>query len=334
MTNNLSTKNREFEQSSVQPSLAAVIVSFNRFEQLKKGIAAVLAEPVAGVVIVDNGSTDGSREWLADLQDSRIRVLMPERNLGGAGGFEIGFREALEAFSPDWLVCFDDDARPEKGALATFLQRDLADIDAAAAAVYYPDGRICEMNRPSWNPFWHVRLLCRTALGVLTGRSRQGFHLPDEQYASQEALEIDSSSFVGCFVCADAVRRVGLPRGELFIYGDDIIYTLNLRKRGGRHLFLSDVRFVHDCSTFSGKVVTYQPLWKAYYTYRNGLEMYRIAAGWWFPLVVPIKIGSWLLAARHYKEKRQYLSLCHLAIWDAMKRNFSRSHDEITRRFS
>ena len=333
MTNHLNT-HQQPEQPVAHLGLAAVIVSFNRFEQLKKGVASVLAEPVIGVVVVDNGSTDGSREWLAGLQDPRIRVLTPDRNLGGAGGFEIGFREALDAFSPDWLVCFDDDARPEEGAFATFLQQDLSGVDSAAAAVYYPDGSICEMNRPSWNPFWHAKLLCRTVFGVLTGRARQGFHLPDESYTNQSSVEIDSSSFVGCFVRADAVRRVGLPRGELFIYGDDIIYTLNLRKQGCRHQFLPGVRFVHDCSTFSGKVVTYQPLWKAYYTYRNGLEMYRIAAGWWFPLVVPVKVASWLFAARHYDDKRRYLSLCGLAIRDAVKRNFSRSHDEIISRFS
>lgn len=334
MTDPLSTNSISVEQPRAQPSLVAVIVSFNRLEQLKKGIASVLAGPVIGVVVVDNGSTDGSREWLAGLQDSRIRVLTPERNLGGAGGFEIGFREALNTFSPDWLVCFDDDARPEEGAFAAFLQQDLSGVDSAAAAVYYPDGRICEMNRPSWNPFWHPELLCRTVLGMLSGRSRQGFHVSDEHYGMALPMDIDSSSFVGCFVRSDAVNRVGLPRGELFIYGDDVIYTLSLRKSGSRHVFLPNVRFQHDCGVQLHAPKAISPLWKAYYTYRNGLEMYRIAAGWWFPLVAPVKVASWLLAARHYDDKRRYLSLCYLAIRDAVKRNFSRSHDEIIRRFS
>lgn len=313
--------------------LAAVVVSFNRLEQLKLGVAAVLREPVCGVVVVDNGSTDGSREWLASLDDERLRVLMPERNLGGAGGFEIGFREALDAFAPEWLVCFDDDARPAPGALARFLEQDLRGIQGAAAAVHYPDGRICEMNRPSWNPFWHGKLLARTMLGVVTGRSREGFHVPDRHYHASEPVEIDSSSFVGCFVRADAVSRIGLPRGELFIYGDDIIYTLTLRRAGGRHVFLPDVRFVHDCSTFTSHVVTYTPLWKAYYTYRNGLVMYRIAAGPWFALVVPVKALSWLLAVRHYKDKRRYLCLWLTAVTDALRGRTHRPHDELTRRY-
>ncbi len=317
---------------SYATKLVAVIVSFNRCEHLKQGVSAVLDEPVSGLVVVDNGSSDGSREWLASLEDSRLRVILPERNLGGAGGFEVGFKKALEAFDPDWLVCFDDDARPAPGALAAFLEQDLEGIDGAAAAVYYPDGSICEMNRPSWNPFWHVRLLCKTVLGTLTGRSRGGFHLADRHYR-EARVDIDSSSFVGCFVRAEAVRSIGLPRGELFIYGDDIIYTLSLRKSGSRHVFLPSIRFIHDCSADLRGNARIAPLWKAFYAYRNGLVMYRVAAGGWFPFVLPVKLLSWLFAVRHYPEKRRYLHLCWSALRDALRKRPSCSHEELVRRY-
>lgn len=311
--------------------LAAIIVSFNRRQELKKGVAALLAEPICGVVVVDNGSTDGSREWLASQSDDRLRVLCPERNLGGAGGFEIGFGKALEAFSPDWLVCLDDDARPAPGALVRFLKQDLRGIDGVAAAVYYPDGRICEMNRPSWNPFWHGKFLIRTLLGALCGRSRQGFHVQDHCYRDDGALDIDSSSFVGCFVRAEKVRSIGLPRGELFIYGDDIIYTLSLRKTGARHVFLPKIRFIHDCKVELHAAKSITPLWKAYYTYRNGLVMYRIAAGPWFALVLPVKALYWLSAVRHYADKRRYLNLWWLAITDGIRGKTDRLHEDIVR---
>lgn len=315
-----------------QRSLVVVIVSYNRVEQLKKGVEAVLSEPVRGVVVVDNGSTDGSREWLTSLEDTRLKVLMPDRNLGGAGGFEIGFQEALSIFSPDWLVCFDDDARPEAGALRSFLERDLDGVDSAAAAVYYPDGRICEMNRPSWNPFWHPRKLLKTMMGVLTGKARQGFHLTDAAYKSPQGCAIDSSSFVGCFVSRAWIDKVGLPRGELFIYGDDIIYTLMLTHHGARHRFLPDIRFIHDCSTFSSQEkVTYSPLWKAYYTYRNGLFIYKVAAGTWFPAVLMVKSVLWLLAGKHYTDKRLYFRLCFMAIADGVRGKTNRSHENISR---
>ncbi|WP_280570393.1 glycosyltransferase [Chromohalobacter sp. 296-RDG] len=321
------------DEDDGQRTLAVVIVSYNRLEQLKMGIEAVLNEPVCGVVVVDNGSTDGSREWLATSEDARLRVLTPERNLGGAGGFEVGFQEALSAFSPDWIVCFDDDARPQPGALGRFLERDLEGADSAAGAVYYPDGRICEMNRPSWNPFWHPIKLLKTMFGILTGKARQGFHLPDAAYEANSATSIDSSSFVGCFVSREWIEKIGLPRGDLFIYGDDIIYTLMLSRQGAKHFFLPDITFTHDCSTFSSQKVTYSPLWKAYYTYRNGLLIYRLAAGPWFPFVVITKTLMWVSATLRYSDKKSYLTLCGVAVRDGVLGKTGRTHDEITQRF-
>ena len=180
------------------------------------------------------------------------------------------------------------------------------------------------MNRPSYNPFWHPRKLLRTALGVFTGRARGAFHVTDSAYQSAAALPIDSSSFVGFFVRADWVRRLPLPEPGLFIYGDDVLYTLNLTKHGARHRFLPTVRFIHDCSTFQTARRGYHPLWKAYFTYRNGLLIYRMAAGVWFYPVALLKALLWLAAVRHYRNKRLYLRLWWQAVRDGIRQDLSR----------
>ena len=232
--------------------------------------------------------------------------------------------QTLAHFNPDWLLCYDDDAFPAPDTLRQFSAADLSDCDSAAAAVYYPDGRLCEMNRPSYNPFWHPRKLLRTALGVFTGRARGAFHVTDSAYQGAEALPIDSSSFVGFFVRADWVRRLPLPEPGLFIYGDDVLYTLNLTKHGARHRFLPTVRLIHDCSTFQTARRGYHPLWKAYFTYRNGLLIYRMAAGVWFYPVALLKALLWLAAVRHYRNKRLYLRLWWQAVRDGIRQDLSR----------
>src|SRR5690606_17746683 len=105
------------------------------------------------VVVVDNLSPDGTAAWLTAQADPRLVVLRPDRNLGGAGGFEAGMRLAVARFDPDWLVVMDDDARPHPGTLAGFAAMDKTGWDALAAAVHYPDGAVCAMNRPYRNPF-------------------------------------------------------------------------------------------------------------------------------------------------------------------------------------
>lgn len=310
-------------------SLVAVMVTYNRLPQLKVGIEALSRQDCEAIVVVDNCSTDGTREWLLEeaRRQERLDVVLAPRNLGGAGGFEMGFRHAMDRYRPDWLVCFDDDAYPRPGAFRAFLDSDLDGVDAAAAAVYFPGGDICEMNRPSLNPFWHWRLFLKTVLG----KGRRGFHLEDTDYRASRPVDIDSTSFVGFFIRGGMVARVGLPEGRLFIYGDDVLYALNVRREGGRIVFLPWVRFTHDCSTFSTHEKTFEPLWKAYYTYRNGLRVYHTAAGWLFWLFLPFKVTRWLLNARHYDDPRPYLRLTRAALRDAATRRYDRSHEAVMR---
>lgn len=313
--------------------LAAVVVTYNRLNYLKKAIQSTLAESVDLLVVVDNCSTDGTREWLYGLSDERVKLVLPDANVGGAGGFKLGFKAALELqHEPDWIVCFDDDAYPETGALDRFKETP-PDSDSAAAAVFYPDGRICEMNRPSWNPFWHPKKLFQALLVLLKGQAREQFHIPHAAYYENRTIQVDASSFVGCFIKSAYVRQIGLPRGDLFIYGDDIIYTLMATKAGGKHLFLPHIRFVHDCQTFQNNEDVYKPLWKAYYTYRNGLLMYRLAAGRWYSLVFVLKICIWLGKVRKYDNKRLYLKLVYFALKDGIRRKTDRPHSQIRKLF-
>ena len=262
--------------------LVAVVVTFNRLEQLKQTVARLLDSPadhLAALVVADNASSDGTADWLAQQADPRLQVVSLPENIGGAGGFEAAMRHAMTHCAPGWLVLMDDDGRPQPGALADFHGADLAGWDGIAAAVYFPNGEICEMNRPSRNPFWHPDVLRRTLLGF---GARSGFHLDPAHYAGTEPVSIDVTSFVGFFVRARAVAKEGYPDPDLFIYGDDGLYTLGLRQSGHALAFHPGIRFDHALSTFEGQRGRFQPLWKVYYYHRNLLLLYRAAAGWRF----------------------------------------------------
>lgn len=344
---------------SAKGRIAAVVVTYNRKGQLRRTVARLLEEGVDHLVVVDNASTDGTREWLATLDDPRLHPIRCRRNQGGAGGFERGLRAARAQFDPDWYVVMDDDARPHPGAIDRFRRLvaeraraqaagPAAGLEQAAAAraaghpesarprpwealaggVYYPDGEICEMNRPSRNPFWCRRSFLRT---LFSGRA--GFHVADHDYGAQSPLPIDAASFVGLFLSRGAIERVGYPEGELFIYGDDVLYTLGLTRAGGRIGFAPWLAFEHDCTTFRrGEGQIHRPLWKVYYNYRNGLFAYRTAAGpvlFW--LVMLVTVPKWALKVRAYEngERMTYLRLLWLAISDALWDRRRRAHRHI-----
>lgn len=310
-------------------SLVAVVVTYNRLEQLKVTLSRLLgASPsdLMAVLVVDNASSDGTRDWLADQDDPRLLVHRSAYNSGGAGGFETGMRQAVERFDPDWLVVMDDDARPDAGAVAAFHARDRTCYEAWAAAVRHPDGRICDINRPSINPFWNRAAFLRTALGG----GREGFHLSEKDYQGTGLRHVDAASFVGLFVSRAAIKRVGFPDGRLFVYGDDVLYTLRLTAAGGRIAFDPDLRFEHDFSTIAAGQIRIRPLWKCYYHHRNLLMVYHEAAGWLFWPALMIVLPKWLSKLRHYSGERwMFLKLLSLAVRDGLIRRTEVDHDTI-----
>jgi GT2 family glycosyltransferase len=307
--------------------LVAVVVTFNRLDQLKITLKRLMAERVDHIVVADNASSDGTASWLAEQTDPRLRVITLADNLGGAGGFEAGMAAARELFDPDWIVLMDDDARPYPGALSVFRDKPVTlepETGAVAAAVFYPDGTLCEMNRPSRNPFWHLGLFART----LVRGSRSGFHIDDAAFEpDSDGCKIDVASFVGYFVNRTAMDRTGLPEGGLFIYGDDVLYSLRLRRAGLGITFLPAIRFEHDCGTM-GEGFTYRPLWKIYYHCRNGVSIARQAAG---PIVFPMALAYyiviwWRRGQRYDKDERgKYRQLMWQGLRDGLRRKRGRN---------
>ncbi len=304
--------------------LVAVVVTHNRADKLDITLGRLLAEPPAllsAVVVVDNASTD-STPGVVGRHGARSDRLAGHRsavNLGGAGGFALGLRMAVERFDPDWVVVMDDDARPLPGAIAAFHAAAGEGWDAIAAAVYEPDGAICEMNRPSRNPFRSAGGFVSLLSHALRGRGRDGFHIPRAAYDAARPLAIDAASFVGLFLSRRALGLAGYPDARLFIYGDDVLYTLALSERGGRICFHPGIRFEHDFTTITTAGQRFVPLWKSYYHHRNLLIVYRRSAGWLFWPALLVVLPKWLMKVRHHRgERRAYLRLLGRAVADGL----------------
>lgn len=298
-------------------TLTALVVTRDRLDHLQTTLAALLdsaPKALSCVVVLDNASSDGTSVWLAAQTDPRLIVLTQSRNLGGAGGFEAGLAHIRDHLDPDWIVMMDDDARPEIGALEQFHSIDRSTHDAWVTAVRYPSGGICDMNRPWINPFWSMG-------GFLKGLSggRGGFHIKDSAYEEPAPMEIDGGSFVGLFWSRGALKKAGLPQGRLFLYGDDVLYCLALRRAGGRVAFDPALRFLHDCETFEESDGTIAPLWKVYYMRRNQVMVYRRAAGLFFwPVFVGFAVRWWTQAPRYGGQATTYRRVLKRALLDGV----------------
>jgi GT2 family glycosyltransferase len=99
------------------PRLSFIVLSYNYEDYIGTTIRSILDQTVQDfeIVVVDDASRDRSCEVIRGFDDPRIRLLVNERNLGGAGSYN----RAVEAACGEWLVNLDADdwIAPEKSEI-------------------------------------------------------------------------------------------------------------------------------------------------------------------------------------------------------------------------
>lgn len=218
-------------------SVCAVVVTYNRKGLLVEAIEALLAQtrPLERIFVVDNASTDGTEEHLRErglLDEPRIEYTRLPENLGGAGGFARAFEIARDS-DADWMWAIDDDAAPRPDALERLLASPpAADTSVACVSprVVFPSGQVQEVMRADFR--------------------RRLRPLPAARYRDGEYPAIDVASFVGPLYRMSAVRAVDPPRAEFFVWGDDVEYSMRLRRRGTIRLVPESV-VVHNAESQS-----------------------------------------------------------------------------------
>ncbi len=114
------------------PSVAVVVTTHNRRAWLERCVASVLAQQAVElqIVIVDDGSTDDTGEWLRTIDDPRVTAISLPDTRGASGARNQG----LAATRREYVMFLDDDDWLERGALRT-LSDELSSHPAAVAAV-------------------------------------------------------------------------------------------------------------------------------------------------------------------------------------------------------
>jgi glycosyltransferase involved in cell wall biosynthesis len=111
-----------------RPCLSVVVPCFNERATVRTMVERVLASPwTAEVVIVDDGSTDGTRDLLATLHDDVVRVVVHDRNRGKGAALRTGFAAA----SAEYVIVQDADLEydpAEHGQLLEVLESGAADV--------------------------------------------------------------------------------------------------------------------------------------------------------------------------------------------------------------
>ncbi len=278
----------------VQPLVAIITLNWNRKDDTLAFLASCvrLRYPRLALVVVDNGSSDGSTEAIATAFPQATQ-LINAANLGFAGGMNVGLRHAL-AHGADYVFLANNDTTLAPDTI-DLLVRAAEDHGAAlvAPAIYYAAAP---------EQIWWLGGMLRPLLLEV-----RRFETPPM------AVAFPADFITGCGMLASraALERVGLFDERFFMYYEDSDYCLRAYRAGLKVLVEPRAAMYHKVAQSSGGSDSPN---ERYQMARSSVQYFRKHARLWqWPLIGPYRTGSalrqlWrLVRRRRFAAVRAYL---------------------------
>jgi GT2 family glycosyltransferase len=241
---------------------AIVILNWNGMGYLKRFLATVVRysiSPGTGVYIADNGSSDGSADWVEE-NVREVRVIRFDRNYG----FADGYNRAIDQIDAEYYVLLNSDIEVTEGwlqPLVTFMELNR---DTAAC-----QPKILSYNRKDY--FEHAGAaggfidiygypFCRGRILNITERD-------EGQYNDQADLFWCSGACM--IVRADAWQKCGGFDADFFAHMEEIDLCWRFNKAGFRAVYIPVSTVYH----VGGGSLAYDSPFKVYLNFRNSLYM-------------------------------------------------------------
>ncbi|GAC1431493.1 MAG: glycosyltransferase family 2 protein [Candidatus Velthaea sp.] len=226
-----------------------IVVCWNDKEKIATALDSVFAlsevrsDPAfANVVISDNGSSDGSREFLRARYGATIRIVENGENLG----FAAACNRAFAATVSDYAFLLNPDAELKDRALANIV----AFLDAhprcgiAGSRIYNYDGSVQE----SAGEFdtWMGAFLRSSAWGELPllGRFANGASLRNWRYDSERRIDLAIGAALA--IRRTMMNEIGVFDERFFLYHEEVDYAKRAADAGWETWFVPSSEAVHE----------------------------------------------------------------------------------------
>jgi hypothetical protein len=232
-----------------------IVVNWNDRERTPQAVDSVLALSEARadphfvrIIVADNGSSDGSVEYLRQRYGNRITLLENGANLG----FGAGVNRALPLVNGEYIFLLNPDAEVHDGALSALVRfmDEHPRCAIAGPAIHESDGRIAE----SCGEFdsWAGAFLRSSGWGDLP------FFRPYANGAKLRAWDYKSYRKVDLVIGAamlirrSIVEQIGLFDTRYFMYHEEVDFAKRVADAGFETWFVPDAHVTHTGQGSSG----------------------------------------------------------------------------------
>lgn len=229
-----------------ESKIAVVLLNWNNTEDTLACIGSLrnLTYKSFQIVIVDNGSKPSEYTALKAGRTDEV-ILRQQRNLGFAGGCNVGIRWALQkGFEYVWLLNNDTEVGPESlGELVQSIESD-PNIGIAGGVLYY------------WSDPQRIQI----AGGLIDPVTGKGGALGQDELDNSQfrgVLDVDYVSGGILLARCEAIKQVGLLDERFFIYYEDTDWAVRMRKSGRRVVTVSSAKAWHKDKASTGSTKPY-----------------------------------------------------------------------------
>lgn len=219
--------------------VCAVLVTYNRVDVLKTALSYIKAQTLqpSMVVVVDNNSTDGTKEFLSTIKnDGLIHTVHLDKNIGYAGGIAHGMEYGMKQGKLDYFWIMDDDSYQPDDTLGLLVQN----IETSGFDILGSNGFVLKFGSK-------------------------------KQITTQNKMEeADFILIDGAIIKADVVAHIGAPSEKFFMMCEDYEYCKRLKKNGYR-VGVLNMDSINRLHLGGGGKFTKNTLWRGYYHSRNHL---------------------------------------------------------------
>ncbi|MGQ9675070.1 MAG: glycosyltransferase family 2 protein [Chloroflexota bacterium] len=296
--------------SSPNPHVGIVILNWRRPECTLACLESLqhLDYPCFEVVVVDNGSGDGSTETIRQ-RFPRVTVIENGRNLGFATGCNIGITQLLGC-NVDYVLLLNDDTEADTCSL-----RHLVEVAESDPAIGIVGPKICYYGRPE--TIWSA--------GGTIDQFGEARHRRVDQTDECDADEVQDVDYVtGCalLIKRKAIETIGLLDDRFFAYFEEAEWCARARRRGFRVVYAP-----RACVWHKIEAAERTDSWGYIYLMTRNRLLYLKCIGakpWTTALAIVDLLRtalSWSLKPRH-RHMRPYSSALTRGIRDFVTRRF------------